>query len=135
MNTPINEPRALFPGPDGTFYPDSLICSGMLPAELEGKPCPYAEHGRFPQPRPLVISDSSYSIDKGAPGDLCPPCAKQQLGSLGHWQGQGGLRIPAELSPLRLFKCRMWLWVVVPGLRDDAPQHLERGDTLWHDGL
>ena len=72
--------------------------------------------------RPLDQSDASYSIVKGQPGDLCPPCAKQQLGSLGHWQGHGGAHFPAELLPLRLFKCCMWLWLVVPGLRDDEPQ-------------
>ncbi len=72
--------------------------------------------------RPLDQSDASYSIAKGQPGDLCPPCAKQQLGSLGHWQGHGGAHFPAELLPLRLFKCCMWLWLVVPGLRDDEPQ-------------
>jgi hypothetical protein len=36
----------------------------------------------------------------------------------------GGQRFPAELLPLRLFKCRQWLWLVVPGLRNDAPTRL-----------
>jgi hypothetical protein len=49
---------------------------------------------------------------------LCPPCAKQALGPLGHWDGHHGCTVPAELRPLRLFKCRMWMWLVVPGLLD-----------------
>lgn len=114
-----NRPRALFLSPDGTIYPDTLICSGIIPGELGGKPCPFAEAGRLPTPQPLDPQDSDYSIDKGKPGDLCPPCAKHQLANLGHWQGHGGQQFPEELLPLRLFKCRMWLWLVVPGLHDD----------------
>lgn len=122
MNNYSGEPHALFPLPDGSIYPDALICSGVLPAELGGNPCPFSDNGRFLLPEPLDPNKSGYSIDKGKSGDLCPPCAKQQLGSLGHWQGHGGTQFPVDLLSLRLFKCRMWLWLVVPGLRDDAPQ-------------
>ena len=38
-----------------------------------------------------------------------PPCAKQQLTNLGHWQGHNRQTFPEELLTLRLFKCRMWL--------------------------
>jgi hypothetical protein len=122
MNNHSGEPRALFPLSDDSIYPDTLICSGVLPTELCGNPCPFSDSGRFPLPEPLDPNKPDYSIDKGKPGDLCPPCAKQQLGSLGHWQGHGGAQFPVDLLALRLFKCRMWFWLVVPGLYDDAPQ-------------
>jgi hypothetical protein len=121
MNDHSGEPRALFLSPDGNIYPDTLICSGIIPAELGGKPCPFSQSGRFPDLQTLNPEDPSYSVDKGQPGDLCPPCAKQQLARLGHWQGHGDQRFPEELLPLRLFKCRMWLWLVVPGLYDAEP--------------
>jgi hypothetical protein len=114
-------PRALFIAADGNIYPDTLICSGIIPAELDGKPCPFSAAGCLPEPIPLNPSDPNYTIDKGRPGDLCPPCAKQQLGSLGHWQGHGGQQFPEKLLLLRLFKCRQWLWLVVPGLYDAEP--------------
>ena len=127
-----DEPRALFLSPDGNVYPDTLICSGMLPAELHGKPCPYSAAGRFPQPQPLDPHDPAYSIDKGQPGDLCPPCARQQSAHLGYWQGHGGRQFPEELLPLRLFKCRMWLWLVVPGLRDAEPTVIANDAEAQH---
>jgi hypothetical protein len=116
-----NSPRALFLATNGNTYPDSLICSGVIPAELNGKQCPYSKNGRMPDPIPLNADDATYSIDKGQPGDLCPPCAWQQLSSLAHWQGYKGQRYPEHLLPLRLFKCRQGFWLVLPGLRDNAP--------------
>jgi hypothetical protein len=121
MHHSTDAPRALFLSPDGTIYPDTLICSGLLSGEFCGKPCPFSLAGRLPEPVPLNPNDPDYTIDKGRPGDLCPPCAKQQLGSLGHWQGHGGQQFPEELLPLRLFKCRQWLWFVVPELNDADP--------------
>jgi len=117
-------PKALFLAPDGKIYPDTLICSGVLSSELNGKPCPYSNHGRLPDPVPLDETAPGYSPDKGKPGDLCPPCAKQQLAHLGHWEGHGQQVYPEELLPLRLFKCRMWLWLVIPGLYDETPTKL-----------
>ena len=114
------QPKALFLGPDGVLLPDDLVCSGQLVADLDGRPCPYAVAGRIRDPEPLDAQAAEYSVDKGAHGDLCPPCAKQKLGSLAHWQGHGGQQFPEHLLPLRLFKCRQWLWLVVPGLRDAA---------------
>ncbi len=61
---------------------------------------------------------------RGQPGDLCPPCAKQNLSSLGHWQGHGGQTYPEALLPLRLFKCRQWLWLVIPGLYEADPTQI-----------
>jgi hypothetical protein len=124
MNDHSVEPVTLFLSPDGNIYPDKLVCSGILPGELEGKPCPYSVGGRFPSPVPLDSEDPLYSIDKGKISDLCLPCAKQQLASLTNWQGHGGRYFPEELLPLRLFKCRMWLWLVVPGLYDTTPTQL-----------
>jgi hypothetical protein len=121
----VNDPpKALFLLPDGKIYPDTLICSGAISAELKGKPCPYSQNGRLPDPIPLDNNDPSYTLDKGKPGDLCPPCAKQNLANLGHWQGHDGKIFPDELLPLRLFKCRMWLWLVIPGLQDVEPTRL-----------
>jgi hypothetical protein len=125
MSDASHPPKALFISPDGKIYPDNLICSGLISAELNGKPCPYAQNGRLPDLVPLDETDPGYSPDKGKPGDLCPPCAKQQLAHLGHWQGHGGQTFPEELLPLRLFKCRMWLWLVVPGLYDEDPKQLK----------
>jgi hypothetical protein len=125
MNAANTLPRALFLLPDGKIYPDHLVCSGMISAELSGKTCPYSSNGRLPEPIPLDSANPTYSLDKGKPGDLCPPCAKQQLANLGHWQGHGQQSFPEELLPLRLFKCRMWLWLVVPGLHDAEPTKLK----------
>lgn len=119
-----NNPKALFLSPDGNIYPDTLICSGILSTELDGKPCPYSQAGRFPDSISLDTNDPTYTLDKGQPGDLCPPCAGQQLGNLGHWQGHSKQTFSEELLPLRLFKCRMWLWLVVPGLYDTQPTKL-----------
>jgi hypothetical protein len=35
-----------------------------------------------------------------------------------------GLMAEAKALSLRLFKCRMWLWLVVPGLHDAEPTKL-----------
>ncbi len=120
-----NKPKALFLGSDGNIYPDHQICSGMIPAELNGKPCIYAQEGCIPEPQPLNAEDEYYSVDKGKPGDLCPPCAKHNLSNLGHWQGHGKQTFPEELLPLRLFKCRMWFWLVIPGLYEDDPTQIK----------
>ncbi len=128
MNNHSDEPRALFLAPNGDIYPDTMICSGLIPAELGGQLCPFSQNGRVPAPIPLSTNGSTPSADKGQVGDLCPPCAKQQLGPLAHWQGHRNQTFPEELLPLRLFKCRQWLWLVVPGLRDDTPtQIIEAG--------
>lgn len=118
MNDCCGEPLALFLAPDGNIYPDTLICSGLVPSELDGKPCPYSKSGRFPESVPLDPLDPTYSNDFGQPGDLCPPCAKQNLGNVGHWQGHGNQSFPPDLLSLRLFKCRMWFWLIIPGLHD-----------------
>jgi hypothetical protein len=124
MNPSNGTVRARFIAPDGSLYPDDLICSGRLTLDLKGQPCPFSQDGRLPDPQPLDPADPTYSSDKGKPGDLCPPCAKQQLAALGHWDWHRGQTYPEELKPLRLFKCSQWLWLVVPGLRHDDPTHI-----------
>lgn len=121
MDRNDTEARALFLSPDGSIYPDTLVCSGVIPPELDGQPCPFSEDGHLPDPVPLDSSDPAYSVDKGHPGELCPPCAKQQLANLGHWQGHGGQRFPEDMLSLRLFKCRQWFWMVVIGLYEKEP--------------
>ena len=133
MSDPASQPKALFISPDGQLYPDTLICSGILPPELGGQPCPFSQAGRLPDPVPLCSDDPTYSPDKGQPGDLCPPCAKQQLANLGHWQGHNNQHFPEELLPLRLFKCRQWLWLVVPGLYHTEPTQLKSINGLGLD--
>ncbi|MDT5061716.1 MAG: hypothetical protein QOH63_2175 [Acidobacteriota bacterium] len=121
-NSDENSPKSLFLASDGNIYPDSLICNGVIPAELGGHPCVYSIKGRMPDPVPLNPNDPTYSIDKGQPGDLCPPCALQKIGDLGHWQGYRGQHYPENLLPLWLFKCRMGFWLVVPNLTDEKPK-------------
>ena len=87
MNDHSGEPRALFPAYDGSVYPDTLICSGILPAELGGKPCPFSENGRLPLPRPLDPSDPSYSIDKGKPAIFARPAPSSSLVALAIGRG------------------------------------------------
>ena len=124
MDVSCGEPLALFLSPDGNIYPDTLICNGLVPSELDGKPCPYSQAGRFTQSVPLNPLDPTYTQDKGQPGNLCPTCVLQQLGNLGHWQGDNKQTYPEELLPLRLFKCRTWFWLVVLGLYDADPTKL-----------
>lgn len=129
MNDHTSNPKAIFLSLDGSTYPDTLICSGVITFELSGKPCPYSQAGRMPDVLPLDPTESSYTTDKGQPGDLCPPCAKSQHASLQLWQVPGRQQFPAELFPLRLFKCRQWFWLVVPGLYDAEPTRLRSNDS------
>lgn len=73
--------KALFLSPDGNIYADYLICSGIIPAELHKKACPFALNGRVLDPHPLEADADDYTIDKGKPGDFCPPlpCSSAQL--------------------------------------------------------
>ena len=115
--------KALMLG-NNCVIPDNLMCSSAGSSEPGGIPCLFSIDGQMPDPMPLKSKDANYSIDKGQPGDLCPPCAKQQLSHLGHWQGHHEQVFPCELLPLRLFKCRMGIWLVVPGLLDAAPTQI-----------
>ena len=118
--------KALFLASDGQIYPDVLICSGVLPEQLHGEPCPYAENGHLPTPMPLNKDSPGYRSEQGQPGDLCPPCARGNWAGLGQRQGEHGRTYPQELLPLRLFKCRQNLWLVIPGLYEAMPDQILR---------
>ena len=79
----------------------------------------------MPEVLRLTAEHPRYTVDIGRPGDSCPPCAKQQLGYLGHWQGYRGIQFPGEFLALRVFRCRLLFWLVVPGLYDHAPDRIE----------
>ncbi|MCB8943937.1 MAG: hypothetical protein H6658_09295 [Ardenticatenaceae bacterium] len=121
--------RALFLAADGQIYPDVLICSGVLPEQLGGRPCFLAENGRLPTPIPLNQNSPDYHARKGQPGDLCPPCARESWGSLEQWQGGEAGLFGEGLRPLRLFKCQQNMWLVVPGLFEAAPDQILHIDT------
>jgi hypothetical protein len=124
MNKTDGRAKSLFIASDGNLYPDYLVCSGKISGN-GGSPCPLAQNGHMPDPQPLDPNSPNYSIDKGKAGELCPPCIKQQLGHLGHWDGHRGQNYPEELKPLRLFKCSQWHWLVVLGLRHDNPTQVK----------
>lgn len=100
-------------------YDDAFACRG----------CEHSAFMRMPAPLPLDAAAPNYSIDKGQPGDLCPPCCEASMGDLAHWASPPQVRyeVPTNLLPLRLFKCRKGMWLVVPGLYDSDPQVLNGG--------
>ncbi|NIS82368.1 MAG: hypothetical protein GTO14_19660 [Anaerolineales bacterium] len=118
MHETADEPRALFLSKEGDLKPDSLICSGKLPAHLEETPCPFSKEGRMPAPQPLVEIELYGRPELGRIGELAPPCAIEQLGDLASWQGSEGIAYPEHLSALRIFKCRQMFLLVVPGIRN-----------------
>jgi len=124
MTNPDFSPRALFISADGTLYSDSLICSGLLPARLGGRPCPFSQDRQMPRPQPLDSRDAEHDPGRGKPGDLCPACAVAQIGALDDWEEHERLHLPAEVLPLRLFQCRQGFWLVVPGLYNDDPTRI-----------
>ena len=126
-------PRALFLSTDGSLYSDTLICSGLLPAKLGGKPCPFAQNKQMPDPQPLRTEDVDYHPRKGKNGDLCPPCATLNVGALETWDGHVRYFLSEELLPLRLFQCKQEFWLVVSGLYDDAPTQLFTDEGMKDD--
>lgn len=124
MNKTNGQAKALFIAPDGNVYPDYLVCSGKLLLDMGGEACPFSKDGHLPEPQPLDQNFQTYSQDMGKHGDMCPPCVKQQLGNLGHWEGHRGQKFPDDLKPLRLFKCKKWLWLVVLGLKHETPTQI-----------
>jgi hypothetical protein len=126
----MTKPKALFFAKDGTLLPENLICSGALvDTEIfvnsgNKGACQYYIDGVFPDIKPLDKKDPGYNIDKGNPGDLSPTCALCKYSTLEHAQTKPGL-FPKELLPLRVFKCRMWFFLVIPGLYDNNPQLIQ----------
>lgn len=86
--------------------------------------CDFADDGHFPPVIPLNKHNRA-SIDQGAIGDLSPACARSCMGHLGHWDGHNGVKQDKRYTDLRLFKCNMGHWLVVPGLRDISPTQIE----------
>lgn len=114
MASDDGRPRALFISPKGSLVPDSLICSGFILSQMNGRACPYSDHGRMPLPRrPDGLLQRLRSTIKAAEGDL-PPCALTELGRLEDWDGRSEVEYPPALSRLGLFKCRQMLLFVVP---------------------
>jgi hypothetical protein len=110
------KPRALFLFSDGMFLRDDLICSGLFPSHLNGKPCPFADGGKLPKPQPLNKVKVSMHPKLGRRGDLVPPCVVEGLGPLWAWRRNEGARYPSDLGQLRLYKCRQMFLLVLPGL-------------------
>ncbi|TET85419.1 MAG: hypothetical protein E3J37_01975 [Anaerolineales bacterium] len=116
MHNKDDKPQALFLFPDGKLLSDDLVCSGISPSGLEGKPCPFSEGGRMPRPQPI---DEASKPRLGQSGELVPPCAVEYFGSLDAWQSAGEVRYPEALGSLKVYKCRQMFLLVVPGLRED----------------
>ena len=123
-------PRAMFIWRDGHYYSDSLICSGIIPLELGGKPCPYSEGGRMPKPQLINPEQESATPLRGKTGELCPPCMARHYGDLQGWSARGERPMPEELMPLRVFRCHQFFWLVVPGLNDAEPAKLKFPEAL-----
>lgn len=117
-------PRALFLSPGGQALTDDRVCSGLEATTLAGKACPHADSGRMPRPRAIDARTARRWPERGQAGDLAPPCSVVQLGSLGEWLGGRPGGYPERWMGLRLFRCRQWFLLVVPGLHDRAPDRL-----------
>lgn len=129
MHENIGQPRALFFSPDGNLHTDYDICSGTLRSPHHPNPCPFSDEGRIPPPHPIGENKSKGEPFLGRLGELAPPCAVEQLGSFAEWQRGMEHCFPAELKPLRVFKCRHMFLLVIPGLRDHQAGEIA-GDTL-----
>ncbi|MEW6566623.1 MAG: hypothetical protein AB1449_00360 [Chloroflexota bacterium] len=128
MGSRLDRPRALFLSPGGLFLPDDQVCSGAIPSQLKGKPCPFSDAGRIPPPVVLDEVSARRGLGVGQAGDRVPPCALQQLGRLRDWPSDTGLHYPPEIASLWLFKCRQMFLLVVPGLGNGRPKELSRGN-------
>ena len=117
--------RALFLSPDGKCYPDGAVCGNPDGGVGDLRPCPHSDDGRLPPPERVREGGAAQAPERGRPGDFAPPCVIQHFGNLQDWQGPDGLYSP-DLHALRVFRCRKWFLLVVPGIRDDrAGEFLE----------
>jgi len=128
MQASGDSPRALFLSDEGTVFPDSVVCAGLVPGRELGAPCPHSDAGRMPLPRRIEARAAHIAPGRGRPGHLAPPCAVQALGSLALFLGARAASFGPELQPLRVFKCRLMYLLVVPGLRDERPGEIQAPD-------
>ena len=108
-----SKPRALFIFFDLEPKPDDEICSGQFPSHLDGKPCPYSDHGRMPRRdnaggEILAQQDLTHQVPK-----LIRSCRLQALGRLEQWKSDVPLGYPKELENEILYKCRQMFMVVL----------------------
>jgi len=76
VNTPS---KALFLSPNGKIYPDTLICSGMISVELNGKPCPYSQNGCLPALYRSTKPTPTTALIKGSLGICALPVQNSNL--------------------------------------------------------
>ena len=124
MHQKRGAPRALFLSPQGMIFSDRFVCSGELPSRLGGQPCVFSDKGRMPSPRPIDEIMTRMHPKLGRVGDLAPPCAIEQLGTVEAWMEAHNVCYPDVIKPLRLFKCRQMFLLVVPGLEDISSQEI-----------
>jgi hypothetical protein len=126
MHAGHGKSQALFLFSRGQLISHEMICSGEKTTQFEGA-CQYSSQGRMPGLKKLEVNPSGQASRLGQVGDLAPLCALEQLGSLGKWQENIGETYPSQFLPLRVFKCRQMLMLIVPGLRDDDASALQVG--------
>jgi len=110
-----SEPRALFLFFDMEPKPDTEICSGQFPSHLDGKPCPFSDHGRIPAGN---ISSGEFLLPEaieGQPPESIQACNLQKLGRVDQWQGDVPLVFPEELTQEVVYKCRQMFIVMLLG--------------------
>ena len=95
--------RALFLSRHAHLISDHRVCSGDLPARLEGKACPFAVDGRFPRLG-------------GEDGAGLPDCVDREVGRLGDWL-TGGVPEPGY-EDLAVFRCLQMFLLVLPQAAD-----------------
>ncbi len=118
-----SKPRALFLFPDRQAESDTDVCSGSFPSHLEGKPCPFSDHGRLPDPRMEFPGLTSEDIRRLELIEIAPACVIQDLGALKTWQGRMRLQYTQVIEDWHLFKCRQMFLLVIPGI---SPLPLKR---------
>jgi hypothetical protein len=124
MHEKHGKSQALFLSSRGQLISHELICSGKKTTQFEGV-CKYSADGCMPGLKKLKVNQSGQTSRLGQVGDLAPICALEQLGSLEKWQENIGATYLSQFLPLRVFKCRQMLMLIVPGLRDDEASVLQ----------
>ena len=108
-----SEPRALFLFQDSDPEPDFRVCSGNVPSQLDGQPCPFSDHGRIPYFQALSATGND---DPGRESSMSPfgsACVLQLLGVLKGWASGHTLLFPLKMSDHDLYKCRMMFLLIL----------------------